>query len=175
MGEEEVKEIPPLKWESVPNSKQAIREKIWNYIEENDFANFPRPVANRIPNVKDVDIAAEKIQGLKAFQNAKTVKVNPDKPQEAVRYYTLLEEKELLVPTTRLKSGLFNKIVPPSQSEEDLRKCATSQGVRYHRQSQDIDADIKIDVLFTGSVAVSKKGASLIILFKSLHNSKPLV
>ncbi len=164
MGEEEVKEIPPLTWETVPDSKQAIREKIWSYIDDNDYANFPRPVVNRIPNVKDVDFAAKKLQELKIFQNARVVKVNPDKPQEAVRYYTLLEEKDLLVPTTRLKSGLFNRIVAPSQTEEDLRKCATSQGVRYHRQAVDLEEDLKIDVIFTGSVAVSKKGR---LIFRS--------
>lgn len=172
MGEEEVSvEIAPLVWETVPSTKQEIRDKIWDYIETNDFANFPRPVTNRIPNVKGVDIAAEKVSKLEVFQNAQVVKVNPDKPQEAVRYYTLMEEKKLLVPTSRLKSGLFNRIVPPSQSEQDLRKCATSQGVRYHREPIEMDAELKIDVVFMGSVAVSKKGMysrSLQLIFTSL-------
>lgn len=36
--------------------------------------------------------------------------------------------KTLLVPTPRLRSGLFNKIVPPpGAAKETLRICATSQ------------------------------------------------
>lgn len=33
-------------------TKWDIREKVWDYIEANDLANFPRPVHNRIPNFK---------------------------------------------------------------------------------------------------------------------------
>lgn len=41
--------------------------------------------------------------------------------------------KTLLVPTPRLRSGLFNKIVPPpGATKETLRICATSQvGTQY--------------------------------------------
>lgn len=40
--------------------------------------------------------------------------------------------KTLLVPTPRLRSGLFNRIVPPpGATKEMLRRCATSQvGIR---------------------------------------------
>ena len=33
-------------------TKAAIRDIIWRYIEDNDLADFPRPVTRRIPNVK---------------------------------------------------------------------------------------------------------------------------
>ena len=33
-------------------SKWDIREKVWDYIEDKNLANFPRPVHNRIPNFK---------------------------------------------------------------------------------------------------------------------------
>lgn len=33
-------------------SKWDIRQKVWDYIEEKNLANFPRPVHNRIPNFK---------------------------------------------------------------------------------------------------------------------------
>ena len=34
------------------NSKQSIRQKVWEFMERNDIANFPRPVYGRIPNFK---------------------------------------------------------------------------------------------------------------------------
>lgn len=33
-------------------SKWDIRHKVWDYMEEKNLANFPRPVHNRIPNFK---------------------------------------------------------------------------------------------------------------------------
>lgn len=33
-------------------SKQGIRERIWDYMESRDLADFPRPVHHRIPNFK---------------------------------------------------------------------------------------------------------------------------
>lgn len=35
-------------------SKQSIRERIWDYMESHDIADFPRPVHHRIPNFKVV-------------------------------------------------------------------------------------------------------------------------
>lgn len=163
MGEQE-EAPPPLQWDSVPSSKREIREKIWDYIEKHELVEFPRPVANRIPNVKGVEKASEKVLEMKEFQNASVIIVNPDKPQETVRYFTMLNKKDLLVPTPRLKAGLFNRIVPPSTKEEDLRKCATQQGVRFHNEPVELDSAVKVDVVFVGSVAVSKKGLSTFTL-----------
>jgi hypothetical protein len=33
-------------------SKQDIRERIWDYMESQNLADFPRPVHHRIPNFK---------------------------------------------------------------------------------------------------------------------------
>ena len=90
--------------------KAAIRKKVWEFMEKNDIANFPRPVYNRIPNFKGANQAGQKVKDLKEFQTARTVKVNPDKPQEEVRYQVLDHGKDLIVPTPRLSKGLFNRL-----------------------------------------------------------------
>ena len=33
-------------------TKESIRKTVWDYLESNNLANFPRPVHNRIPNFK---------------------------------------------------------------------------------------------------------------------------
>ena len=157
MGEKE-EAPPPLQWDSMPSSKKEIREKIWDYIDKHDLVEFPKPVADRIPNIKGAEKAGERLLEVKEFRDAKVVTVNPDKPQETARYYTMLKEKDLLVPSPRLRSGLFNRIVPPSKEDDDLRKCATQRGVIFHREALNLDSGTKIDVVITGSVAVSKKG-----------------
>ena len=48
------------------DTKSSIRQKVWETIEKNDIANFPRPVYNRIPNFKgDFDIHEVKTGALK--------------------------------------------------------------------------------------------------------------
>ncbi|KAG7275195.1 hypothetical protein CRUP_023783 [Coryphaenoides rupestris] len=178
-------------------TKWDIRHKVWDYIEENNLANFPRPVHNRIPNFKGAVEACDRLTGLEEFKSGQTVKVNPDRPQQQARFVTLdgaftacarvtglqaftetaevkvdpdkplegarLEvlqaKKTLLVPTPRLRTGLFNKITPPQgASKEQLRVCSTSQGVKEFSVPVGLDANVKVDLLVVGSVAVSEKG-----------------
>lgn len=140
-------------------TKAAIRDVIWKYIEENDLADFPRPVTRRIPNVKGAATAAEMIPTMEQFKKAHTIKINPDKPQEQARYLTIDAGKTLLVPTPRLRTGLFNRIEPPADaSKEILRICSTSQGVREYSKPISLEDKVKVDLVIVGSVAVSKSG-----------------
>ncbi|XP_006990209.1 methenyltetrahydrofolate synthase domain-containing protein isoform X2 [Peromyscus maniculatus bairdii] len=140
-------------------SKQGIREQIWDYMESHDLADFPRPVHHRIPNFKGASHAAEHFPHLHAFSVARTIKVNPDAPQRNARFLVLESKKTLLVPTPRLRTGLFNKITPPPGATKDiLRKCATSQGVRNFSVPVSLDSSVLVDLIVVGSVAVSEKG-----------------
>lgn len=140
-------------------SKQGIREQIWDYMESHDLADFPRPVHHRIPNFKGASHAAEHFPHLHAFSVARTIKVNPDAPQRSARFLVLESKKTLLVPTPRLRTGLFNKITPPPGATKDiLRKCATSQGVRNFSVPVSLDSSVLVDLIVVGSVAVSEKG-----------------
>ncbi|XP_053304270.1 methenyltetrahydrofolate synthase domain-containing protein isoform X2 [Spea bombifrons] len=140
-------------------SKWDIRQKVWDYIENNNLADFPRPVHHRIPNFKGAAKACERLSDLQAFQDAKTLKINPDTPQKNARFLTLDARKTLLVPTPRLRTGLFNKITPPAgASKEVLRICSTSQGVKEYSIPLGLDAAVRVDLVVVGSVAVSEKG-----------------
>lgn len=87
------------------------------------------------------------------------MKVDPDKPLEGVRLLALQSKKTLLVPTPRLRTGLFNRITPPpGATKEVLRKCATSQGVRNFSVPVGLDSSVLVDLVVVGSVAVSEKG-----------------
>ncbi|XP_047566950.1 methenyltetrahydrofolate synthase domain-containing protein isoform X3 [Lutra lutra] len=103
-------------------SKQDVRQQIWDYMESQNLADFPRPVHHRIPNFKS--------------------------------------KKTLLVPTPRLRTGLFNKITPPPGATKDLlRTCATSQGVRSYSTPVGLDSRVLVDLVVVGSVAVSEKAS----------------
>ncbi|XP_071490575.1 methenyltetrahydrofolate synthase domain-containing protein-like [Diadema antillarum] len=140
-------------------SKESIRQKIWNYLEENDIAAFPRPVHHRIPNFKGAAAACDRLQSMEIFRKARTVKVNPDKPQQQARFMALEARKTLLVPTPRLKSGLFNRIDPPHGANKNmLRTCSSSQGVRQYSTPIGLKAEVKVELVIIGSVAVSPTG-----------------
>ncbi|XP_038609854.1 methenyltetrahydrofolate synthase domain-containing protein isoform X1 [Tachyglossus aculeatus] len=140
-------------------TKQEIREKIWDFMEAQNLADFPRPVHHRIPNFKGSYQACKCIKELEGFARMRELKVDPDKPLEGVRLIALQARKTLLVPTPRLRTGLFNKIVPPPAATKDiLRKCATSQGVKDYSVPIDLDSKVLVDLVVVGSVAVSEKG-----------------
>ncbi|KAM8954963.1 LOW QUALITY PROTEIN: methenyltetrahydrofolate synthase domain-containing protein [Lycaon pictus] len=128
-------------------------------MESQNLADFPRPVHHRIPNFKGSYLACQNIRDLEVFTRTQEVKVDPDKPLEGVRLLMLQSKKTLLVPTPRLRTGLFNKITPPPGATKDiLRKCATSQGVRNYSTPVGLDSKVLVDLVVVGSVAVSEKG-----------------
>ncbi|EMP36239.1 Methenyltetrahydrofolate synthase domain-containing protein, partial [Chelonia mydas] len=79
-------------------SKWDIREKIWDYMEANNLADFPRPVHHRIPNFKGSHQACHAVRELDMFNRTSEVKVDPDKPLEGVRLVTLQGVKDYSVP-----------------------------------------------------------------------------
>uniref|UniRef100_A0A8C5DRJ8 Methenyltetrahydrofolate synthase domain-containing protein n=1 Tax=Gouania willdenowi TaxID=441366 RepID=A0A8C5DRJ8_GOUWI len=118
-----------------------------------DIPNFPRPVHKPDPNFKS------KLTELQLFPQIAEVKVDPDKPLEGARLAVLQAQKTLLVPTPRLRTGLFNKITPPEgATKEQLRKCASSQGVKDFSEPVGLDAKVTVDLVVVGSVAVSENG-----------------
>nr|CAI9696869.1 unnamed protein product [Rangifer tarandus platyrhynchus] len=128
-------------------------------MESKNLADFPRPVHHRIPNFKGSYLACQNIRDLEVFARTQELKVDPDKPLEGVRLLALQSKKILLVPTPRLRTGLFNKITPPPGATKDiLRKCATSQGVRNYSTPVGLDSKVLVDLVVVGSVAVSEKG-----------------
>ncbi|NWY37806.1 MTHSD protein, partial [Sylvia atricapilla] len=144
---------------AAPSSKWDIREKVWEHLEASGLAEFPRPVRGRIPNFKGSLQAGSSLGELDVFCRAREVKVDPDKPLEGARLAALQARKTLLVPTPRLRTGLFNRIVPPpGATKEILRRCATSQGVRDYSVPVGLDGKAQVDLVVVGSVAVSEKG-----------------
>ncbi|NWT30093.1 MTHSD protein, partial [Cardinalis cardinalis] len=140
-------------------SKWDIREEVWEHLEASGLAEFPRPVRGRIPNFKGSLQACCSLRELEVFGRAREVKVDPDKPLEGARLAALQARKTLLVPTPRLRTGLFNRIVPPpGATKEMLRRCATSQGVRDFSVPVGLDDKAQVDLVVVGSVAVSEKG-----------------
>lgn len=123
------------------------------------MVSFPRPCYNRIPNFKGSEEAAAKVAQLDVYKAAQNVKVNPDKPQEPVRFGVLEGNKNLYVPIPRLSNGLLKRItVERNANKSDIRKVVSRNGIEEHGKDVGVNDEVKIDLVILGSVAVSKEG-----------------
>jgi len=135
--------------------KWSVRKKIWDYLEDNDLAEFPRPVHHRIPNFKGSSEVGARVAELPEFIAANVVKVNPDTPQKSVRTAVLEAGKTLYVPQPRLRTGFFSRIVPGSIPEAKFKFASTAGGMRQLAKPLGLEDRTKIDIVVVGSSAVN--------------------
>jgi 5-formyltetrahydrofolate cyclo-ligase len=88
------------------------------------------------------------------------VKVSPDAPQKPVRESVLEQRKRLVVPTPRLRKG-FLIIDPIGLPKNKLSYAATIKGSWEYGKPVELGNLPKVDLIVTGSVAVSRDGVRL--------------
>src|ERR687892_2380180 len=79
---------PPARLRLAMRTKDAIRQSIWALLRQHKVARFPG-AQGRIPNFIGAEACARLISGLPCWKKAKTLKVNPDSPQRAIRQKAL--------------------------------------------------------------------------------------
>ncbi|VEU37178.1 unnamed protein product [Pseudo-nitzschia multistriata] len=135
--------------------KWVLRKRIWDFMEENDIARFPRPVHHRIPNFVGADQAARRLSELPEFRSASTIKVNPDTPQRPVRHFVLEQKKVLLTPQPRLRTGFFSTIeMKELPSLVEIKECTNSKGVVKYGTPVTLNEEYTVDLVVVGSTAV---------------------
>ncbi len=148
---------------NVKELKKKIREHIWNLLEENNIARFPRPVYGRIPNFVGAEEAAYNLFKASVWRKARVVKVNPDSPQQPIRLQALRQGKILIMPTPRIRSG-FILLDPQDIPQRMIRKASTIRGAFLLGKIFDREDVLKlprIDLIVIGSVAVDKYGTRI--------------
>ncbi|NIS34221.1 MAG: 5-formyltetrahydrofolate cyclo-ligase, partial [Actinobacteria bacterium] len=60
---------------------QALRERVWDDLEEAGVARFPFPPHGRIPNFAGAEAAADRLAETPEWAAADAIKANPDAPQ----------------------------------------------------------------------------------------------
>jgi 5-formyltetrahydrofolate cyclo-ligase len=138
-------------------SKQAIRELIWREMEAKGVATFPKPIMGRIPNFVGSREAAVRLRSLPAYTSAKTIFVNPDAAQLAVRELALRDGKCLIMATPKLREGFI--MLDPAKIK-DVGKAASIRGAFKHGKKAGIRG-LKVDLIVEGSVAVDRKGGKI--------------
>jgi 5-formyltetrahydrofolate cyclo-ligase len=140
--------------------KERLRQEVWEFLEKENLARFPRPVYNRIPNFVGAEKAAAKIRGLMSFREAEFVKVNPDAPQLHVRRIVLEEGKTLLMPTPRLSEG-FLSLDPRRIPRQMITRATSISGAFAIAEKVPLSDLPAIDLIVAGSVAVSLEGGRI--------------
>ncbi len=87
-------------WTGYHQDKDKLRTEIWSLLKQ-QAASVNDPFGH-IPNFVGADLAAEKLVTLPIWQQAKTIKCNPDSAQIPVRLRALQDGKRLYMAVPRL-------------------------------------------------------------------------
>lgn len=137
--------------------KQALRNRIWDELEDSGNARFPYPPHGRIPNFAGAADAADRLESLAAWRDADVIKSNPDAPQLPVRRAALRQGKIVYMAVPRLRDEhCFLRLDPATIEETDSAATiggASEYGVPVHPEEME-----PIDLIVSGSVAVNTDG-----------------
>jgi 5-formyltetrahydrofolate cyclo-ligase len=137
--------------------KQAVREDVWDALEAEGIARFPFPPHGRIPNFDGADAAVERLAALPEWAEADAVKANPDAPQLPARRAALRAGKTVYMAVPRLRDEeCFVELDPGELADTDA--AATVSGMDDHGTRVGPDAMPRVDLVLSGSVAVTETG-----------------
>jgi len=138
--------------------KQAVRERVWDALEERGVARFPFPPHDRIPNFEGAGTAAERLTETPVWDAAETVKANPDAPQLPVRRAALRAGKTVYMAVPRLRDERCFYELDPAELD-DVEAAPAVSNVADHARQVGPEAVGSVDLVVSGSVAVTEDGA----------------
>jgi 5-formyltetrahydrofolate cyclo-ligase len=137
--------------------KQALRETVWDALQETGERRFPFPPHGRIPNFNGADAAAERLAETQAWRDADVLKCNPDAPQLPVRRAALRAGKTVYMAVPRLRDErCFLRLAP--DEVPDIDAATTVSGSAKHGVPVHPEEVPHVDLVVAGSVAVSEAG-----------------
>ncbi|MFB6072085.1 MAG: 5-formyltetrahydrofolate cyclo-ligase [Halobacterium sp.] len=140
--------------------KDALRERVWDDLEDSGEARFPFPPHGRIPNFAGADAAADPLAATPAWERADTVKANPDAPQLPVRRRALRDGKTVYVAVPRLRDEeCFLELDPARIDPGNYDAAPALSNVDDYADQVGPGALPHVDLVVSGSVAVTETGA----------------
>ncbi len=139
-------------------SKESARRSVWDALQAECAARFPYPPHGRIPNFAGAERAAKRLLDHPRLQGLRAIKANPDAPQRPFREEALRRGIVLYMPTPRLRAG-FYRLDPSSIPDQSLKEAASlSRGRRWAEELPLAELGTDLDLVVTGSVAVTSEG-----------------
>lgn len=146
------------KREDSVHTKEMVRQRVYQRLQEAKAARFPFPIEGRIPNFKGAEKAAAMLDNIAAYRLAQTVKVGPDSPLLPARAKVLRDGKDLLMPAPRLRGG-FVKLSPANMPPDEIRRAVSLKHYSKYGEEIALANMPPVDLVIAGSVGVSKRGA----------------
>lgn len=140
--------------------KDAVRQAVWDDLEDSGVARFPFPPHGRIPNFAGADEAAERLTDTEIWAEATAIKANPDAPQRPVRRRALEAGTRLYMAVPRLRSAKPFLALDPS-GIDDVAEASTIGGANQYGTPVDVADMPTIDLIVAGSVAVDERGTRI--------------
>jgi 5-formyltetrahydrofolate cyclo-ligase len=138
-------------------TKDLARESIWNRLALAGVAREPLPSHGRIPNFAGARTAAVRLFQVEPWRSARTLKVNPDAPQRAVRLLALQRGVRVCVATPRLAAGFL--LLDPVRIPPDRLGEAATRATMYRWATPVALTELPVfDAIVAGSVAVTATG-----------------
>jgi len=141
-------------------AKAALRQEVWSAMSAARVARFPG-AAGRIPNFTGAEAAAGRLRGLPAWQDAATVKANPDSAQLPVRQRALEDGKTVYMAVPRLAGPEPFFALDPDHLSEPPRKAASIKGAVRSARRVALAELPAVDLVVMGCVAAGLDGARL--------------
>jgi 5-formyltetrahydrofolate cyclo-ligase len=141
-------------------AKAALRDQVWAAMSAARVARFPG-AAGRIPNFAGAEAAAERLRGLPEWQDARTLKANPDSAQLPVRQRALEDGKTVYMAVPRLAGPEPFFALDPDHLSEPPRKAASISGAARSARKVTLAELASVDLVVMGCVAVAEDGARL--------------
>lgn len=146
-------------WIGYHRDKDKLRTEIWSLLKQ-QAASIGDPFGH-IPNFIDAQLAAENLAALPIWQQAKTIKCNPDAAQIPVRMRALQDGKRLYMAVPRLTDDrCFVELTAGDLQRQNVsiaesaiaRKALTSGKLVSFAEME------PIDLVIVGCVAVARNG-----------------
>jgi 5-formyltetrahydrofolate cyclo-ligase len=151
-------------------AKAALREQVWAAMSAARVARFPG-AAGRIPNFSGAEVAAERLRELPEWQQARTLKANPDSAQLPVRQRALQDGKTVYMAVPRLAGPEPFFALDPDHLSDSPRSAgsgpttpptaASISGAARSARRVTLAELALVDLIVMGSVAVGEDGARL--------------
>jgi len=141
-------------------AKAHLRDEVWGALRSAKVARFPG-ADGRIPNFVGAEAAAERLRAVPAWQDAGTVKANPDAPQWPVRQRALDDGKTLYMAVPRLAEDKPFFLLDPTRLADSPRQASSIKGASRSAVTVDVSDLEPVDLVVAGCVAVAEDGARL--------------
>jgi 5-formyltetrahydrofolate cyclo-ligase len=137
--------------------KDELRNQMWDLLETSGLSVNGKSSHGKIPDFKGSARAAELLSHTIEWANSNIIFCSPDTTQKMVRELALKDQKDLIMPSPKLKNGYLFIKASEVYGNEDI--ASTIKGA--FKYGKKIEMFSVVDLVVEGSVAVDMNGNRL--------------